>query len=748
MKAIYTLWRHYTVRGAFLAIVAVGVWIVLLPLTSSFLHSSSILPLLLFTPTIAFGILSCINEAYLRATRAFHLAAIAVVVEALARFSLIWVFVIAKLPLAVLSVPALAMGIYVAFLLFLVIRFTPKDEHTIPLREFRFPWTFFSLTALTGLSSIAFFSLDTVLAVHFLTSEEAGMYGLLGVLGKIMFFAGSLTAGFILPFISREEGQGQDSRSTFERLFMLTAALVIGAQLLVGIAIPLASDLIGSPKIIAIRNLLPIYGLGIMMYTLAQTIVSYYLAKREYIVAFISVALALVQVTLLWLVHDTLTHFVVVMTGVGAINFILFGLFYHLYPKLRVPLKNLSDLVGLFQRLPSPSRRTVARGKYRILFFNWRDIRHSWAGGAEVYIHEIAKRLVLKGHDVTIFCGNDGKSERTEMIDGIRIIRRGGFYTVYIWAALYYILRLREQTDIVVDSENGIPFLTPLYVFKPIHLLIHHVHQDVLRAHLHFPFSEIAAFIEGDIMPFLYNRHHILTVSKSSKKDILDLGLGKEHSIGVVSPGIDLAHFKQCPKTENPSFVYIGRLKQYKNIDIAIKAFAKVVERFPKATFEIAGSGESEPFLKEIVHDLKLERSVKFRSFVSEREKVKLFGESWVAVQPSMVEGFGITVIEANACGTPVIASNVKGLRDSVMKDLTGVLVAPRDIKALADAMLALTTDRRLRERLSKSALKLSKDYGWDDSADRFLLQLEPTEEYQSSLGIAHTHAVEVGDNK
>ncbi|MBI2593133.1 hypothetical protein HYW44_00625, partial [Candidatus Daviesbacteria bacterium] len=154
--------------------------------------------------------------------------------------------------------------------------------------------------------------------------------------------------------------------------------------------------------------------------------------------------------------------------------------------------------------------------------------------------------------EVTIFCGNDSKSPRYEVIDGVQIVRRGGFYMVYFWAFLYYVFRFRGLYDLIIDSENGIPFFTPLYVGKPKLLLIHHIHQEVFRNHLSFPLAIIASLLEGKLMPFIYKNQKVITVSNSSKEEILKLGQNIFSSIEIINPGIHPQNFLSLKKTNYP----------------------------------------------------------------------------------------------------------------------------------------------------------------------------------------------------
>jgi glycosyltransferase involved in cell wall biosynthesis len=222
-------------------------------------------------------------------------------------------------------------------------------------------------------------------------------------------------------------------------------------------------------------------------------------------------------------------------------------------------------------------------------------------------------------------------------------------------------------------------------------------------------------------MPLLYRSHRVITVSESSKKEIIALGLGDEESIQVINPGITQDLFKVTSKTKHPSLVYVGRLKEYKNIPVAIEAFAEVLKSIPTATFKIAGAGDSWSDLKMKIEELGLEQQVKLISKPSHEEKAKLFAESWLAVQPSMIEGWGITVIEANAAGTPVVAFTVKGLKDSIRDDVTGKLVKMQNSHALAKEIIKLLNDKPTLKKMSKAAKSWSSKFTWEHNVSMLL---------------------------
>jgi glycosyltransferase involved in cell wall biosynthesis len=216
--------------------------------------------------------------------------------------------------------------------------------------------------------------------------------------------------------------------------------------------------------------------------------------------------------------------------------------------KRKFILRSLVDFIEIIYPLPKPPKKSTHK---RILIYNWRDTRHTWAGGAEVYVHELAKRWVKSGHHVTLFCGNDGELPRREQIDGVHIVRRGGFYLVYFWAFAYYIVRFRGRYDIILDCHNGIPFFTPLYAKEPVIGVVHHIHQVVFKHYLPGPAAALAGWMERDLMPWAYRSRQFITVSESTRQEMVDLGLTGA-GISIVHNGVDLAELTPGPKHKAP----------------------------------------------------------------------------------------------------------------------------------------------------------------------------------------------------
>lgn len=338
----------------------------------------------------------------------------------------------------------------------------------------------------------------------------------------------------------------------------------------------------------------------------------------------------------------------------------------------------------------------------------------------------MAKRWIKDGNSVSIFSGKGGQKSINEKIDGVQIYRRGGFYTVYIWAFLYYIFKFRGKFDVIIDSENGIPFFTPLYAREKIFLLIHHIHQEVFLTELKFPLSQIGRFLEGKLMPLAYRNSKVITVSQSSKQAIKSLGLGKKQEISIINPGVDLKKFQlNTNKTYTPSLLYLGRLKPYKSLDKLINVMGEVKKQVPSVTLTIAGEGESRSSLEKLVQNLNLQKVIKFIGVVSEKTKVELLAKSWILVQPSRIEGWGITIIEANAAGTCVIASDVPGLRDSVKNPHTGLLVAWDNQEKWIEAICRILKDKKFRIYLETNSRDWVKQFSWDQSSDRLIKLLK-----------------------
>lgn len=356
--------------------------------------------------------------------------------------------------------------------------------------------------------------------------------------------------------------------------------------------------------------------------------------------------------------------------------------------------------------------------KLKILVINWQDITNPLSGGAEIHLHEIFKRLVSYGHRVTLLCCGYPGGRSQEELDGIRIIRRGrrNTFNLYVPGA-YTRLAKKERYDIVVDDLNKIPFYTPLFVHEPILAICHHLFGKSIFLETAFPAASYVYLSERLIAP-VYRYTPIACVSPSTRMELNDLGLtGKMKLVfnGVDLPGFGTGRFF---KSKKPLIGYLGRIKKYKSIEHFLQALTIACEQIPDLKALVIGEGDYRAELMNLAARLGIASQVEFTGAVSTEVKNKRLQEMWLAVNPSPKEGWGLTVIEANACGTPVIAANSPGLRDSVIHQQTGWLYPYGDVQALARTIVQLIGQSDLRGQLTNAAIEWAKKFSWDESAN------------------------------
>ncbi len=358
-----------------------------------------------------------------------------------------------------------------------------------------------------------------------------------------------------------------------------------------------------------------------------------------------------------------------------------------------------------------------------ILILNWKDVKNPEAGGAEIIAFEFARRLVREGHKVTFFSRSFNNCLGEEVIDGVRIIRQGNKFSVYIKAYFYY-KNLKKKPQKVIDMVNTICWQTPLYVDRKSRIAyVNQLAKEVLFYEFTWPLSLIAYLLEK-FEYVTYGNTKFICYSKSTREDLISFGI-KEENINIFPLGVDHERYMRIGnKAKDPLFVFVARLVRMKRADLCIKSMGKVVEKYPKASLYILGNGPDEKRLQELVINKNLEKNVKFvnkNNFFIDKNvrdlKVNLMQKAWALVLPSVKEGWGMVVTEAAACGTPAIVSNVTGLRDSVINGKTGIILSKNPSEdELAQAMVRLVEDNTLRKRISEGVYKWSRNFNWDKS--------------------------------
>jgi glycosyltransferase involved in cell wall biosynthesis len=358
----------------------------------------------------------------------------------------------------------------------------------------------------------------------------------------------------------------------------------------------------------------------------------------------------------------------------------------------------------------------------RILIFNWQDITHPLSGGAEVHLHNIFARIVRRGHEVTLFSCSYPGAQREQILDGIRIIRRGGRQFFNFRVPFTYFTRFRrERYDVVIDDMNKIPFFTALYVREPLLGIVHHLFGASIFAETN-PLAGSYVYLMERVALFFYRlfRTPFFVVSPSTRAEMQERGFSPA-DLHLVYNCVDHDRYRPDPsrRSASPLVGYFGRLKKYKGVDQFLRALAEVRVDHPQVEAVIVGDGDDRPRLEHMAQELGLKGIVKFTGYVPETEKVEWLQKMWFGVTTSSKEGWGLTVLETNACGTPVIASDVPGLRDAVKKEVTGLLYTHGDTGDLAARMRMLLDDPARRAHMAANAIAWAGEFNWEDAAEK-----------------------------
>ena len=349
------------------------------------------------------------------------------------------------------------------------------------------------------------------------------------------------------------------------------------------------------------------------------------------------------------------------------------------------------------------------------------------SGGAEVHLIEIFKRFVERGDEITLVSSGFKGCAKTDEYNGIRIIRTGTRET-FNFTAPKVIRKLdrKENYDLIVEDINKIPLYTPLYLKKPLLVIIPHLFGTTVFRETNPVLASYVYLMELPIS-CIYRKAMFEVISGSTAEDVKKRGVPEEH-IRIVHCGMDHSTYtvdSGLSKFEQPTILYVGRIKRYKSVDVILRAMPDVLEKIPDARLVIVGSGDNLPELKLFSRKLGISESVVFTGFVSMEEKIDWMRRSHVIVNPSPKEGWGLTNIEANACGTLAVASDADGLRDSVKDGETGLLFPYGDSRTLAEKVIKILTDDDLRVLLTGNAVEWAGKFTWDECAQKTMEVVE-----------------------
>jgi glycosyltransferase involved in cell wall biosynthesis len=360
----------------------------------------------------------------------------------------------------------------------------------------------------------------------------------------------------------------------------------------------------------------------------------------------------------------------------------------------------------------------------KILAVNWQDPANPHAGGAEIHLFEILDRLASKGHNITVLCSGWPRAQPLSTVNGVEIHRTGDRYSFPAHARRYFRNHLANRDfDVVLDDINKIPLCTPLWrAGAPVVALVPHLFGTTAFRELSIPLAAVV-WLSERLIPYVYRQSLFHVISKSTASDLVERGIASRN-ITVIYPGIDCERYTpdESRRSPTPLFAYLGRLKRYKGVDIVLRAFAEASIR--GARLEVAGTGDLRPELERLARRLGIANNVTFSGYVDEATKQDLLRRAWSLVFASPKEGWGITNLEAQASGTPVIVSDSPGLRESVKPGASGVLVQHGNIKQLAQAMRNMASDPLKVAHMGAEGRRFASTFSWDNTAEQTELHI------------------------
>jgi glycosyltransferase involved in cell wall biosynthesis len=354
-------------------------------------------------------------------------------------------------------------------------------------------------------------------------------------------------------------------------------------------------------------------------------------------------------------------------------------------------------------------------GLRRVSVLAWRDLDDPEAGGSEAHASKVAALWGAAGIEVTMRTSHAPGYPTVSWRDGFRVIRKGGRYLVFPRAAFSEMMGWHGASDALVEIWNGMPFFSPLWARRPHVVWLHHVHDTMWEMTLPPRLARLGRNVEYRVAPPIYRRTQIVTLSESSKLELVSKLHFKSKRVHVVPPGIDPRFSPGGKKSPTPLVVAVGRLVPVKRFGMLIDALVQIKARHPELEAIIIGDGYEREMLEALVRDHDAASWISMPGRVDEATLLDAYRRAWVVAATSAHEGWGMTLTEAAACGTPAVATRIAGHEDAVVDGVSGLLADDRDgIAAALDRVLA---DEALRSRLTTGAADHATAYTWGATA-------------------------------
>lgn len=357
-------------------------------------------------------------------------------------------------------------------------------------------------------------------------------------------------------------------------------------------------------------------------------------------------------------------------------------------------------------------------GLERIHVLAWRDLDDVEAGGSEVHAHEVAKLWAQAGIEVVMRTSFAAGHRSHAHRGGYQVVRKAGRYLVFPRAILSEATHRYGERDGLVEIWNGMPFFSPAWARGPRVVLLHHIHAEMWKMVLPPRLALVGDTLESRVAPWLYRRTRMITLSPSSKEEMLEVGF-RDDLVDVVPPGVDARFTPGGERSPTPLVIAVGRQVPVKRHDRLIRAVVEARRSVPDLELELIGTGPDGPDLRALVDQLGAGHYVRFVGRVDDDDLVARYRRAWVVASSSVREGWGMTLTEAAACGTPAVATRIAGHVDAIAEGQSGLLAD--DEAGLARHLVAVCTDAHLRHRLQEGALAHAGGFTWTNTATRIL---------------------------
>lgn len=361
-------------------------------------------------------------------------------------------------------------------------------------------------------------------------------------------------------------------------------------------------------------------------------------------------------------------------------------------------------------------------GLRRVRLVAWRDLDDPEAGGSELHAHRIASRWADAGLHVELRTSAVPGHSSTVTRSGYRVERRSGRYGVFANVAWQGMRSDPGPDEGLVEIWNGMPFFSPLWFRGPRIVFLHHVHGEMWGMTLPTWLARAGESVERVVAPPLYRKSRVVTLSGSSRAEIVSMLRFPVERVTVVPPGVEDRFSPGGRRSPVPLVVAVGRLVPVKRFHSLIESLVALRQRYPELRAAIIGEGYERPQLEELRRRHGAEGWLSLPGRLSDAEVVDWYRRAWVVASCSRREGWGMTITEAGACGTPAVATRIAGHFDAVDDGRSGLLAdeGPQFVEALSRVL----GDEELRSMLGKGALTHATNFSWDVTAERTLQAL------------------------